>query len=71
MRPEEYRAGYLPQAISIPLEELEGRLSDLPKRKKVIAYCRGMMWQAGLSVWLPQPLQAHLAARRAEAVTRA
>lgn len=39
---DEYRKGHLPDAISIPLEELEERLGDLPKDKLIIAYCRGM-----------------------------
>ncbi len=37
----EYAAGHLPGAISIPLDELEGRLSELPADKHIIAYCRG------------------------------
>lgn len=42
VRPEEeFRAGHLPGAISMPLPELKGRLKDLPKRCEVIAYCRG------------------------------
>jgi rhodanese-related sulfurtransferase/DNA-binding transcriptional ArsR family regulator len=39
--PEEYQAGHLPGAVNIPLSELIGRLSKLPKTKEVIAYCRG------------------------------
>lgn len=39
--PEEYAAGHLPGAMSIPLAELQRRLSTLPKRKEVVAYCRG------------------------------
>jgi len=39
--PEEFAAGHLPGAINIPIHELEKRLSELPKRKEVIAYCRG------------------------------
>ncbi|MCC6123417.1 MAG: ArsR family transcriptional regulator [Pirellulales bacterium] len=38
---EEFRAGHLPQAISIPLEELNTRLGDLPKDREIVAYCRG------------------------------
>jgi rhodanese-related sulfurtransferase len=38
---EEYAAGHLPRAINIPIHELEKRLSELPKRKEVVAYCRG------------------------------
>jgi rhodanese-related sulfurtransferase len=38
---EEYRAGHIPGALSIPLKQLERRLSDLPRRRDVVAYCRG------------------------------
>ena len=39
--PEEFCAGHLPGAVNIPIHELEKRLSELPKRKEVVAYCRG------------------------------
>lgn len=39
--PEEYRAGHLPGAISMPLEELEARLAELPADLEIVAYCRG------------------------------
>jgi rhodanese-related sulfurtransferase len=38
---EEYNAGHLPQALSMPVGELEVRLSELPADKEIIAYCRG------------------------------
>ncbi|RJQ53184.1 MAG: ArsR family transcriptional regulator [Actinobacteria bacterium] len=38
---EEYEAGHLPGATSIPLSEIETRLSELPKDKEIVAYCRG------------------------------
>lgn len=38
---EEYEAGHLPFARSMPLAELKIRLAELPKDKPVIAYCRG------------------------------
>jgi len=38
---EEYSAGHLPGAVNIPIHELEKRLKELPKRREVIAYCRG------------------------------
>lgn len=38
---EEYRAGHIPGAVSIPLKELENRLSELPKDQEIVAYCRG------------------------------
>ena len=37
----EYEAGHVPEAISIPREELEKQLDSLPKDKTVVAYCRG------------------------------
>ena len=42
VRPEEeYRAGHIPGAISIPVKELKRRLSELPKDHDIVAYCRG------------------------------
>jgi rhodanese-related sulfurtransferase len=38
---EEYRAGHIPGALSIPIADLKSRLTDLPKDREVIAYCRG------------------------------
>jgi rhodanese-related sulfurtransferase len=38
---EEYAAGHIPGAVSIPLKELEERLSDLPRDREIVAYCRG------------------------------
>ena len=39
--PEEFAAGHLPGAVNIPIHELESRLGELPKRKEIVAYCRG------------------------------
>lgn len=39
--PEEYRAGHIPGAISVPLRELDRRLADLPRDQEIVAYCRG------------------------------
>lgn len=39
--PEEYRAGHIPGAISIPVAELKARLEELPSNREVVAYCRG------------------------------
>jgi rhodanese-related sulfurtransferase/DNA-binding transcriptional ArsR family regulator len=38
---EEFAAGHLPGAVNIPIHELAKRLRELPKRKEVVAYCRG------------------------------
>ena len=40
-RSEEFRAGHIPGALSVPLPELKKRLTSLPKRKEIVAYCRG------------------------------
>ena len=39
--PEEFAAGHVAGAVNIPIHELEKRLSELPKRREVVAYCRG------------------------------
>ncbi|GAA2901634.1 metalloregulator ArsR/SmtB family transcription factor [Streptosporangium fragile] len=38
---EEYAAGHIPGAISVPLDELAARLAELPADGTVVAYCRG------------------------------
>lgn len=37
----EYASGHIPGAVSVPLEELEQRLDDLPADVEIVAYCRG------------------------------
>ena len=39
--PLEYEHGHLPDAISLPLEELIVRLAELPRDRRIVAYCRG------------------------------
>jgi rhodanese-related sulfurtransferase/DNA-binding transcriptional ArsR family regulator len=42
VRPEdEYLAGHLPHAISIPLDRLKSHLNKLPQDQQIVAYCRG------------------------------
>ncbi|GGP00887.1 transcriptional regulator [Wenjunlia tyrosinilytica] len=38
---EEYAAGHIPGALSVPLDQLEARLPELPDDVEVVAYCRG------------------------------
>jgi rhodanese-related sulfurtransferase/predicted transcriptional regulator len=38
---EEYEAGHIAGARSIPLAELKARLREIPKKRDVVAYCRG------------------------------
>ena len=42
VRPEpEYRAGHIAGARSAPLAELPSLLPELPRRREIVAYCRG------------------------------
>jgi rhodanese-related sulfurtransferase/biotin operon repressor len=38
---EEFESGHIPGAISVPVTELRRRLKELPKRREIVAYCRG------------------------------
>ena len=38
---DEFKAGHVAGALSIPLKELKLRLSDLPRDQEIVAYCRG------------------------------
>ncbi|WP_086667103.1 ArsR/SmtB family transcription factor [Lentzea kentuckyensis] len=38
---EEYAAGHIPGAVSVPLDKLADRLAELPVDQEVVAYCRG------------------------------
>jgi rhodanese-related sulfurtransferase/DNA-binding HxlR family transcriptional regulator len=55
----EFAAGHIDGARSIPLDELEQRLAELPADRVVVAYCRG-----------PYCAYAHEAVRRLEAAGR-
>lgn len=60
---EEYRSGHIKGAISVPVEQIEQRLADLPADKKIVAYCRGPYCIMALQA--VQTLRAHgRAARR-------
>lgn len=42
VRPQtEFNKGHIANAVSIPIDELKERMSELPKRTEIIAYCRG------------------------------
>jgi rhodanese-related sulfurtransferase len=42
VRPEEeYGAGHIPGALSVPVDALEAALQTLPRDREVVAYCRG------------------------------
>ncbi len=38
---EEFEAGHIAGALSMPLDEIKDRLADLPREREVVAYCRG------------------------------
>lgn len=38
---DEYRAGHMAGARSLPLPELQERLAELPRDQEIVAYCRG------------------------------
>lgn len=38
---EEYLNGHIRGAISVPIDELEDRLAELPSDQEIVAYCRG------------------------------
>ena len=37
----EYAAGHIPGALSMPVDDLEKRLKELPRKRTYVAYCRG------------------------------
>jgi rhodanese-related sulfurtransferase/DNA-binding transcriptional ArsR family regulator len=38
---EEYLAGHIPGAVSIPVQDLADRVNELPENVEVVVYCRG------------------------------
>ncbi|WP_218006919.1 rhodanese-like domain-containing protein [Microtetraspora fusca] len=38
---EEYLAGHIPGAVSIPVDELADRIGELPEGAEIVGYCRG------------------------------
>jgi rhodanese-related sulfurtransferase len=38
---EEFQSGHIDGALSVPLDELDQRLADLPEGCEIVAYCRG------------------------------
>lgn len=38
---DEFSSGHIPGALSLPVEELERRLAEIPRDRPVVAYCRG------------------------------
>jgi rhodanese-related sulfurtransferase len=38
---DEYLAGHIPGAVSVPIDELKERLDEWPLEEQIVAYCRG------------------------------
>lgn len=38
--PTEYASGHIPGAVNIPVDELRGRLAELPADRPIVAYCQ-------------------------------
>ena len=38
---DEYAAGHLPRAVSVPVAELKRRLKEIPRGRDIVACCRG------------------------------
>lgn len=38
--PTEYAAGHIPGAVNVPVDELRGRLSELPRDREIAVYCQ-------------------------------
>ncbi|WP_116050807.1 ArsR/SmtB family transcription factor [Amycolatopsis palatopharyngis] len=38
---EEYAAGHIPGALSVPVDDLADHLAELPAEQEIVAYCRG------------------------------
>lgn len=59
---DEYLSAHLPFARSIPLDELRSRLSELPKDRAIVAYCRGpycLMAKDAVAMLKKQGFRAH------------
>ena len=37
---EEFAAGHIPDAVSLPIDELRGRLDELPRDRPIVTYCK-------------------------------
>ena len=49
--PDEFAAGHVPEATSIPLGQLEARVDELPRDRPIVAYCgHGERSSSGVSI---------------------
>ena len=52
---EEFAEGHLPGAVNIPVDDLRGRLGELPKDRRILAYCQvGMRGSIAMRILLQQ-----------------
>ncbi len=62
---EEYAAGHIPGALSVPLGELPARLDALPEGLEIVAYCRGAYCVLAHGPTVPRSLRSRrLSGRR-------
>jgi rhodanese-related sulfurtransferase len=38
--PQEFASGHIPGAVNIPVDDLRSRLGELPRDRKIAAYCQ-------------------------------
>jgi rhodanese-related sulfurtransferase len=38
--PKEFANGHIPGAVNIPVDDLRARLNEIPRDKKIVAYCQ-------------------------------
>lgn len=55
---QEYNAAHVRGAISLPLEQLEARLVELPADSEIVAYCRGAAASTARSACAPSAATA-------------
>jgi phage shock protein E len=61
--PEEFRDGFYPGAVNIPVNEIQRRMAEIPKTKPVVLYCAsggrsGMAAQLLRAAGYPEVLNA-------------
>jgi len=57
--PREFAEGHLPAAVNIPVDELRGRLAELPRDRRILAYCQvGMRGYVATRILLQKGFQA-------------
>lgn len=69
LRPaDEYEAGHIEDAVSVPMENLDLYLQQLPRDKEVVAYCRGQFCAFSAIAAQKMKKQGFMAYRMAESI---